>query len=500
MTNNLQKSTTIMKGEFDAHLEQPNAASEVNLNAHIEPSIIQHKRILNKLLKKIMPVDFLVVSKLQEISHVTNRHYQVIVIEEILKLAEKYNWGLCRNHDFFYLYNGAYWGLIESDDLKVFLGKAAEKMGVDQYKARHFGFKEQLFKQFVATANLSKPEIDKDTVRINLNNGTFVVTPKGINIKDFDRHDFITYQLPFDYDPNAEAPIFIKYLNDVLPDKQCQLVLAEFLGYIFVPASVLKIEKTLMLFGTGANGKSVLYEIVKQLLGEHNVSEYSLQSLTDCKGYHRANLANKLVNYASEINGRLEASIFKQLVSGEPVEARLPYGHPFILNNYAKLIFNCNELPKNVEQTDAYFRRFLIIPFEHTIPEHMQDKQLARKIISSELSGVFNWVLSGLKRLLEQGDLSKCEAAFNAKKQYEIESDSVKQFLLDNDYVYHTTLFTQIKPLYLEYREYCKNDGVQPVKKMNFKKRLKALEVVIEERNIGHVAFITKSTIGEKIF
>ena len=41
--------------------------------------------------------------------------------------------------------------------------------------------------------------------------------------------------------------------------------------------------------------------------------------------------------YASEINGNLEASIFKQLVSGEPVEARLPYGQPFILKQYAKM-------------------------------------------------------------------------------------------------------------------------------------------------------------------
>jgi len=36
----------------------------------------------------------------------------------------------------------------------------------------------------------------------------------------------------------------------------------------------------------------------------------------------------------------------KNELSGEPVEARLPYGQPFILKQYAKLIFNCNELPK----------------------------------------------------------------------------------------------------------------------------------------------------------
>jgi putative DNA primase/helicase len=113
-------------------------------------------------------------------------------------------------------------------------------------------------------------------------------------------------------------------------------------------------------------------------------------------------LANKLVNYASEINGNLEASIFKQLVSGEPVEARLPYGQPFHFEEYAKLIFNCNELPKDVEHTNAYFRRFLIIPFDVTIPPQEQDKNLHTKIIEKELSGVFNWVLQGLNRLLEQ--------------------------------------------------------------------------------------------------
>jgi hypothetical protein len=58
-------------------------------------------------------------------------------------------------------------------------------------------------------------------------------------------------------------------------------------------------------------------------LGIDNVSSYSLQSLTNDNGYFRAKLANKLVNYASEINGKLEASIFKAMVSGEPVEARL---------------------------------------------------------------------------------------------------------------------------------------------------------------------------------
>jgi|GEM_PF-3527595 len=45
----------------------------------------------------------------------------------------------------------------------------------------------------------------------------------------------------------------------------------------------------------------------------------------------------------------METTLFKQFVSGEPVEAHLSYGEPFTLTDYAKLIFNCNELPTDVE-------------------------------------------------------------------------------------------------------------------------------------------------------
>ncbi len=83
----------------------------------------------------------------------------------------------------------------------------------------------------------------------------------------------------------------------------------------------------------------------QKILGKENISNYSLESLGD--QYYRAMLANKLLNYSSEISNRLQAEKFKQLTSGEPIEARLPYGQPMTLTNYAKLAFNTNELPKD---------------------------------------------------------------------------------------------------------------------------------------------------------
>ncbi|MCK9613286.1 MAG: phage/plasmid primase, P4 family [Bacteroidales bacterium] len=453
---------------------------------------IPHNTVLFQLTEKIKPIDYRTLAELSDKEHPKNNHYQIITVENIIKIARQNKWDLCQNNDFIYVYNGAFWSLLSSDDLKSFLGNAAEKMGVDKFKARFYNFRDQLYKQFLATANLPKPVTPENAVRINLENGTFEITPDGNNLKPFNCKDFITYQLPFNYDPKAIAPKFEAYLNRVLPDINRQKILAEYLGYVFMKHGTLKLEKALLLYGSGANGKSVFFEIVNALLGSENVSTYSLKSLTNDDGYYRAMLANKLVNYASEIGVNLETSIFKQLVSGEKVEARLPYGAPFLIDNYGKLIFNCNELPWDVEHTLAFFRRFLIIPFDITIPEEEQDKQLASKIIAHELSGVFNWVLDGLNRLLEQKNFTECEAVKQQLEQYRKQSDSVLMFIEDYNYINNPDDYTPLRDLYSSYRSFCFDDGLKPVSKHKFSLRLTCSGYIVEKKNIGNVVFVTR--------
>lgn len=459
-------------------------------------AVILHSAILRELLQKIPKVDFKKIANIEEDKEPKQNHFHVIVIETILLTAKNEALGLCRNHDFIYLYNGAYWNLIDRDELKTFLGQAAEKMGINNLVARHYKFKDDLFKQFMTSAHLPKPEQPKNVVFINLKNGTFEITPTGTHLKSFNAADFITYQLPFEYNEEAIAPQFHKYIDKVLPDKTLQNILAEYLGYIFVKTSTLKLEKTLLLYGGGANGKSVCYEIVRSLLGEHNISEYSLQSLTNENGYERAMIANKLLNYASEISGKLQSYIFKQLVSGEAVGARLPYGNPFTMSDYAKLMFNCNELPTDVEHTEAYFRRFLIIPFNVTIPEHEQDKQLAKKIIDSELSGVFNWVLEGLKRLLEKKQFTESDIVRQMRTQYEKESDSVALFLEDARYeASMDNTCVPLKKLYTMYQNFCRDCGYKCLSYKNFQKRLTKSRILLGNRSCGLVAFVACETV-----
>lgn len=445
----------------------------------------------NGELSEEQKVEFEKISKKIKALKLTKNHYLILCIEQLLKIADVNKWGLCKKNGFIYLYNGSYWNEIDKERFQFFLGNVALKMGVEKFKGKIHTFKEDLFKQFMADAYLPTPKTKKNSILINLQNGTFEITPTNRGLRPFDSKDFITHQLPFEYEPEATAPLFQKYLDEVLPDKDKQKVFAEYCGYIFIKPSVLKLEKMLILYGSGSNGKSVFFEILNALLGNENISNYSLQSLTNDNGYFRAKIGNKLANYASEINGKLETDIFKQMASGEPIEARLPYGDPFILTEYAKLIFNCNELPKDVEHTNAYFRRFLIIGFDVTISEDRQDKQLPNKIINNELSGVFNWILQGLDRLLEQKNFSKCEAIENARSNYEKQSDSVQLFISEMQYKSSTTDYVLISDLYPRYKIFCNEDGYRPVGKTKFIQRLNHYKIFVNRIKVGNVAYIT---------
>lgn len=436
---------------------------------------LTHREILQRILEDIPRIDFREYVGIDENKKLKKTNFLVTVIEVLIKTAEESDWALCRKHDFIYIFNDAYWSQFDPDEFQVFLSKVAVKMGVNKFDAKYFRFVKDLFTQFELDAYLPTPENDANTILINLENGTVELNPESgdlINLRKPDPADFLTYQLPFKYDPQAESPLFKKYLEDVLPDKSLQMILAEFVASVFISQKTLKLEKALILYGVGSNGKSVFFDIINALLGDENITSYTIENLTDDRGYARARIADKLLNYASEINTKMDTGKFKQLVSGEPIDARLPYGKPFIAKDYAKLMFNANELPTSVEHTHAFFRRFLIVPFEVVIPKHKQDRKLSSKIINNELSGVFNWVLDGLKRVLEQNGYSDSEKASQENKIYRQETDNVQMFIRERGYESSTIARTQLKELYAKYKRFCDGDGYYPTAKQKFSKRL----------------------------
>lgn len=456
--------------------------------------------ILDDMLKNIGFVNFRDYCKLvSDKDKLQKKHFLVASIEILLKSANDNGFSLCRKNEFIYLFNSEYWENINTEVFKDFLSDVALKMGVNKFDAKHHLFKDDLYKQFIADAGLKEIIPNINTTLINLNNGTFEISRDKQFLRNFRKSDFLTYQLPFNYDKQATAPKFKKFLDEVLPELELQDILAEYLGYIFVKNSVLKLEKVLLLFGTGANGKSVLFDVIMALLGRENVTNHSLHSLTVDNSKSRINLLDKLLNYSSEINGKLESNTFKQMVSGEPLEVPILYKQSIIATDYARLMFNCNELPKEVENTNAFFRRFIILPFRVAIEPKKQDKELSQRIIESELSGVFNWVLDGLSRLLKNKDFTHSSIVKNEVLQYQKESDSVMMFLEDENYQKSVTDDRPLKDVYAEYKSYCLDSGYRLCSNRTFSNRLKKNGFIVQRKSYGNAVFIERKSKNEDL-
>lgn len=480
-----------------AHEDNKNTEENQNLTQRLKADVarhaigkpeVTHDEILVQLLNQIQPVDFKALAGVQPEEKLKQGEILVLIAERVLEVASRNHWELANRDGFFFLFNGRFWRPIDSAQLRTFLRLAAEKMGTPKLTARYVDFSKKLFEQFTETARLPPP-LARPGVRINLKNGTLDISTKSApRLRSPDAADFMTYCLPFGYDPTAEPQTFNRFLDRVLPDQNCQKILAEFFAWIFIKNSELKLEKALLLYGGGANGKSVLFEVIDALLGSENITQYGLESLTRPPAYCRANLATSLLNFAPEISGRLEADAFKQLVSGEPVEVRLPYGQPFLIRNYAKLAFNTNVLPADVEHTNAFFRRLLIVPFTVTIPESERDPMLAATIINSELPGVLNWILDGLRRLLLQRGFTKSDRVDNQLRDYRKQSDSVLLFLEENAYRASQHTIT-LKLVYGEYRAFCSDGGYRPVNAKNFRERAESVGIFSKKSNVGQVLY-----------
>ena len=396
----------------------------------------------------------------------TQKEAAVIIAEHFKDTLEKKSHGVAILNGNLHLYGRDHWVEVSEHQAQRALGEFAESIGHKVQDARFYGMREMFFKQIMTVAPLIERPPDKTIV--NFGNGTLVIESQSEHLSPHDKEDAFTYVLPFQYDPDAQAPLFQNYLNRVLPDAECQTVMAEFFGWIFLRD--LKLEKMLMLYGYGHNGKSVIFDILNALLGEENISHIGMDSLKTPES--RLPIVGKLLNYGSEVSGKVDPDIIKRAASGEAMEFRKRYGDPFTTDSYSRLAFNANNLPPDVEHTDGYFRRFLIIPFEEKITEEEKDPDLANKIITTELPGVMNWILTGMKRLRHARKFSPCPKSDACLNVYRHESDTVAQFLDEESYVPCLESRISKQELFGRYREYCHLNGYKSLGKRKFNERL----------------------------
>jgi len=166
-------------------------------------------------------IDFAEVAKMndKEIENFNQNDYRVTISYILILTLENSGSGIVFRNDKVYHYNGMFWDEVKISEFKPFLREIAILSGAPRLMVMNYKFLEELFKQFISISIFYDSYIDDDNVKINLKNGTLVIDKGGkVTLKPFDKKDFMTYQLSFEYNPLAVSPIFDKYLNQTLPD------------------------------------------------------------------------------------------------------------------------------------------------------------------------------------------------------------------------------------------------------------------------------------------
>jgi len=283
-------------------------------------------------------------------------------------------------------------------------------------------------------------------------------------------------KIPVEYDEEAEAPRVKQFMEEVLHPNDIPLI-QELFGYCLLKDYPL--AKAFMFLGSGANGKSTLINLLDAFLGEENTVSPSLQGLLEDK-FAAARLHGKLACLHADIPDvkLTETGKFKMLTGQDPLDAQKKYKDRFTFYNHAKLVFSANQLPRTEDRTKAFYRRWIIVEFPNEFPEDDPDTDpniLDKLTTDSELSGVLNWALAGLDRLMEQGHFSRTKGREKVERKWIRETDSLRAFC---DFALKKKKGWRIvkKDLWdTAYKEYCDQNDLYAVKEGVMTRRLPSI-------------------------
>lgn len=215
--------------------------------------------------------------------------------------------------------------------------------------------------------------------------------------------------ISYDHQKPAWSDRFWDWLKEMFPEDENyekRGLLQQFSGYCLLRDCLYQVM--MMMYGTGANGKSTFLECLQGVLGFDNTSSIPLEEIGQkFKGYF---LQNKLVNISGEINQRtpMDTDFLKKVIGGDPVTVEAKYGNLFQFKPFCKFICALNEAPVIPDKTYGFARRLLVVNFERRLtPAEISDRlrknggKKMSEYLLEEKDGIFAWMLEGLKILLK---------------------------------------------------------------------------------------------------
>ncbi|WP_326680893.1 DNA primase family protein [Streptomyces sp. NBC_01237] len=239
------------------------------------------------------------------------------------------------------------------------------------------------------------------------------------------------------------------------------------------------------LYGSGANGKSVLLEVMTQILGDYanaappgflmekgKFAEHSTE-LTELHG--------RRIVVCSELkpNDKFNEARVKLLTGGDTITARRMRQNFFTFTPTHKLWLLGNHRPEVGTGGHAFWRRMRIIPFERRVPDERKIDNLAAELVRDEGPGILHWLIDGARRYLTTRDPLTGPASVRvATAAYETTEDHIGRFITEcctkgNDGRPNPELRVEQKLLYETYGRWCADEGIRPSTSRAFASRIR---------------------------
>ncbi|WIV66556.1 DNA primase family protein [Natrialbaceae archaeon AArc-T1-2] len=277
------------------------------------------------------------------------------------------------------------------------------------------------------------------------------IDPGTAEIKPHDPEHRFTYRLNAAWNPDSakleRVDAFLENLTSDATGERDEDLIWEWFGHTLTPEYEPK--GFFILHGNGNNGKSLLFELLIQVLGEENTSGTPLSKIVDNR-FSSSRVVDRMANIAPDIAGTIISDIsdLKAHTGNDKVEVE-PKGKPaYDAYNSATMLFGANEPPAFVEQSDAVKDRLYHVELPYRFvsdpdPDDPAQKQAkSRSELLDELTSdgalaaVLYRMVEGARRIQVHGDFSDDRTPDERMESYEEEADpiaSLARFAFEND-------------------------------------------------------------------
>lgn len=254
---------------------------------------------------------------------------------------------------------------------------------------------------------------------------------------------YLTRRADVDYAPGATCPNWERLVSEWLPDRETQRYIQEWAGVTLTADP--KLQACLILLGQGGNGKGMLMNTLASMLGDYAVvldadvlvgGESSGISANSAQEQKLRLRGARMVRVSeAPDDGKLTSKTLKSLVSNDVVIGRRLGQNNVEFNITFKIWLALNHRPTISDTTNAIWRRLKIVRFDQTfVGDKRQAEALIEQSIAAERSGILNWALEGLRRVLartEGGHLSLVDPQSVQAEvgQYREQMDTVGEWL-----------------------------------------------------------------------